>query len=590
MKRVLTMILAISVLITVCAAGTIFAQDKTVVLACSDFQPEQGNNAGKTVLESLLCVLKNKGITSADGFLCCGDYDYEYSETREGIDTIKEAVRDVVDSDMVFVQGNHDSGIGTNGISKSGNNDPASGKYGVFVINEDDYMWNNSNRERIKQTAQNLIDYLNKKLKAKYDKPVFVVSHLPLNYSMRTANDGDAMYANYIFDALNEAGGKGLNIVYLFGHDHSNGWDDYLGGAAIYLEKGDKILIARNSKTVFDEKTLEFTYMNAGYVGYYGLVNDGADGTLTMTSFEFDENELTVSRYDTNGIHNLKSAGVRNAYKNESAYSPDTTVYASPRKITLTEVTDTSPIEDILEKPKPEFFDEKYVRITSVDMLEDGGKYLLVYNSGTDYIMLPRVKTTERIGFDLEATSAFGNDTVKGDYNGKLWTLNKSNGRWTLESGGKYAALTNTSTHKITATLEDTATEFKIEGNADYFSFIGDKYMLNYNSRGLINGYNADPALFYIYKYQKDIDLKTEKTESGIACELTVSGVDSDVVIIVAAYLDKKMVCTPAVVTGDSKGKTFTVQGRPDTFKIFVWNGSDSISPLIASKIVAMQI
>jgi hypothetical protein len=330
--------------------------------------------------------------------------------------------------------------------------------------------------------------------------------------------------------------------------------------------------------------------MNAGYVGYYGLVNDGADGTLTMTSFEFDKNELTVSRYDTNGIHNLKSAGVRNAYKNESAYSPDTTVYASPRKITLTDVTDTSPIEDILEKPKPEFFDEKYVRITSVDMLEDGGKYLLVYNSGTDYIMLPRVKTTERIGFDLEATSAFGNDTVKGDYNGKLWTLNKSNGRWTLESGGKYAALTNTSTHKITATLEDTATEFKIEGNADYFSFVGDKYMLNYNSRGLINGYNADPALFYIYKYQKDIDLKTEKTESGIACELTVSGVDSDVVIIVAAYLDKKMVCTPAVVTGDSKGKTFTVQGRPDTFKIFVWNGSDSISPLIASKIVAMQI
>lgn len=81
------------------------ASGKTTVIACSDFQAESGNDAGAIQLQSLLDSIVREGIASADGFFCCGDYDYEYSETKQGIDTIKETINSVVNQNMVFVQG-----------------------------------------------------------------------------------------------------------------------------------------------------------------------------------------------------------------------------------------------------------------------------------------------------------------------------------------------------------------------------------------------------------------------------------------------------------------------------------------------------
>ena len=162
---------------------------------------------------------------------------------------------------------------------------------------------------------------------------------------MRTKNDGDGMYANYIFDVLNEAGSYGLNIIFLYGHDHSNGWDDYLGGSSVYLAKGDGINIAQASKTDFAEEILKFTYMNAGFTGYYENHN-GADDVLTMTAFTITNDTVQVERYDVKGKHSLKSSGVTNSYKNESGYAPNTTVYDSPQNIALDTVTPPVTVND----------------------------------------------------------------------------------------------------------------------------------------------------------------------------------------------------------------------------------------------------
>lgn len=240
-----------------------------------------------------------------------------------------------------------------NGLSKSGAHD--TNAYGVYVINEDDYMWaSNASHSStsysgmsaeaiVKQTAANLKTYLDAKTAEKYDKPIFVVSHLPLHYSMRTRNDGDCMYANLIFDVLNTAGNNGLNIIFMYGHDHSNGWDDYLGGSCVYLAKGSSINIAQSSQTNFKTETLKFTYMNAGFTGYYENRNS-ADNTLTMTVFQIYGDRVEVSRYSANGIHNLKCIGVTNQYKGESGYSPDTSIVESPATITLTTVADVPAI------------------------------------------------------------------------------------------------------------------------------------------------------------------------------------------------------------------------------------------------------
>ena len=356
MKKFLALVLCCVTacgLLPVCA----FAEDGvTRVLACSDFQHPDGNEAGLQVVGAIVNTIKSSGVESVDGFLCCGDYDHDLTmlpgPTAKGVNTLREAVSPIVpdSAQKVFVQGNHDSPSGTAGLALSGNNDPESGKYGVFVINEDDYSWFGGSREVVKGTAEKLKAYLNEKLESGFTAPIFVLSHVPLHYSYRGRTIGDGRWARYIFDVLNEAGGKGLNILFLFGHDHSNGWDDYLGGASICLEKGDSIHIGAPGNTLkWDTFALNFTYLNPGYTGYYKNYN-GADDALTMTLFEITDTQVTISRFDSEGLHNLKGEGKRNEYKNETAYDPDTTVKASPLAIELTAVSDAAPMGSALDR------------------------------------------------------------------------------------------------------------------------------------------------------------------------------------------------------------------------------------------------
>ena len=500
-------ILFVSLILLVLAGAlmlSVFASmpEKTTILACSDFQNSSGNVSGKQQVSAILDAMAKDGITSADGFFVCGDYDYEYTDTKGGITAIKQAVSGVVTENMVFVQGNHDTAVGTDGLSPSGKNDPSHGKYGVFVINEDDYMWHNDNEDTIKRTAQLLTEYLNDKLAEGYNKPIFILSHLPLNYNMRTYYDGDMKHARYFVNILNEAAKKGLNLFYLFGHDHSNGWDDYLGGSAVYLKKGDTMLVSNGTNGRYQKTEIQFTYMNAGYTGYYENHN-GADDALTMTYFTIEGSEVSIVRYDKNGIHNLKSEGVRNSYKTEGPYSPNTTVYTSPQTVALTAVTDKTPLEDLLPVNKTAL---RYRCVESLDELKDGGKYLLVYNSSTDYFMIPEVVTkandsgSERRGFDIVETDAFGGSIVYGDYADKEWTLVKTDDGWFVTYDGKYATFTSTSNYSVTATLEDDPSVFTIEGTRDSFSFKSGSYYFNYNARGLINGFASNPATFYLYE------------------------------------------------------------------------------------------
>ena len=317
--------------------------NKTVVIAGSDFQAETANDSAKNLRLLFNSLKVNGGISAADGFLFCGDYSRTTNileDNTRGVEALVNTAADIVPREsIVLVQGNHDCGIGTVGMSPSGNNDPQNNKYGVYVINEDDYMWYEPDEQRVIETAVSLKKYLDEKIEEKYQAPIFVVSHLPLHVSMRTQEAGDATkYAKYLFDVLNNAGEQGLNIFFLFGHNHGDGWDDYLGGASVYLAKGDDILIKREYMSTLVPEKLSFYYMNAGYVGYYAECNEGADHALTLTSFVFDDQTMEICRYDVDDVHNLKSKGVINSYRHEdfyNFYSADTRECASPKIIKL---------------------------------------------------------------------------------------------------------------------------------------------------------------------------------------------------------------------------------------------------------------
>ena len=429
-KKLLALLLALIMILSLLPTSVLATgSEPTVVIAGSDFQNPSGDTAGKQTVTSILTQMQADGYKSADGFLFCGDYDCStvnnQTRTEAGITALKDAVtgtyRTLTDDRMVLVEGNHDAAT-ANGLAASGPHDAA--EYGVFVINEDDYMWHNSDKNRIQQTANNLKSYLDAKVTAKYAKPIFVVSHLPLHYSMRTKNDGDGKYANYIFDVLNEAGAAGLNIIFLYGHDHSNGWDDYLGGSCVYLAKGDKINIAQASQTDFKEKTLNFTYMNAGFTGYYSAVNTGAETTLTMTVFSITGDTVTVERYDANGKHNLKSAGVTNSYNNESGYAPDTTVVTSPKTITF---GDWVTISDGQGK----------TIFRRVEKLTAGKKYLIV-NSGS----AGSANAVNLNGKDINSEPVTIIADSKGNYIEA--PANSAQCQWTYTSDGKFQNVSNT--------------------------------------------------------------------------------------------------------------------------------------------------
>ena len=241
------------------------------------------------------------------------------TEVTKGITALMQAVQakytNINYDNTILVQGNHDNAH--NDIDVTGGHDFDG--YGTFVLNEDDYSDGNSSASGVQGLADNLTDYLNGRLETAPNKPVFVVSHLPLHYSYRTYNNGNGVYAKYLYDAMYAAANEGLTIFFLFGHNHSGDHDSYLGGSSIFLTPEDSIWLCQpgSQKSKPEEHPLNFYYMNAGYVGYSV---DDADNTLTMTTFEITDNSIVVNRYDTEGKHNLKSAGRYNASNDDSGY------------------------------------------------------------------------------------------------------------------------------------------------------------------------------------------------------------------------------------------------------------------------------
>ena len=311
---------------------------EVVLLAGSDFQPKNNDvAAGRRTVSNILGAMADAGYGLFDGFLSGGDYSGGTTAdlTSEGLAGLDAEISKVVYNNKFYSQGNHDPET-TIGLTQHGNNDPFGAPYGLFLINEDNYADTGAGGENV---AKELTNYFNTKINGNWgNKPIFILCHVPLNFSMRTVTGQNARTAMPIVEACNAAGDAGLNIIFLFGHNHSGGYDNYIGGGSVYLKKGDTMLVPSYiDYTTPEAVTLNFTYMTAGYIGYYGTTDGGADGTLTMSVFRIQKDgSVIIGRYDENGIHNLKSAGVKNSSRGD-IMDPDPTVYESYRVVTGTD-------------------------------------------------------------------------------------------------------------------------------------------------------------------------------------------------------------------------------------------------------------
>ena len=337
------------------------------VFFASDYQLEPGLTEPADNLSGILSAAKADG-KDVKKAVMCGDYTndpklYDYQISPD--DSIEEA-RGVISSvypeigtgDMMFVQGNHDRM--TDRITASGLHEE--GDYLIYVLNtEEDFPWKQGKTAgslaKVRKSSAEMKECFDGLIEKGETRPVFIAGHVPLHFTARTSSrhgSGDNLYSSLIFDVVNEAADS-LDIVYLYGHNHSKGWDCYMGGSSVFKAPGDSLLIPEFEESdittdKYREETLKFTYMNAGYTGYY--MNCGpeeyeageresynaADVTLTGTVLEIYPDRITATRYDADGRHVLGHAGEADPYKGgidagligEEHYSTET---PGPREI-----------------------------------------------------------------------------------------------------------------------------------------------------------------------------------------------------------------------------------------------------------------
>lgn len=343
------------------------AEPLATLFFASDYQYEPGFATPADTLRAILSAAKADG-KDVDRVVMCGDYsndsrlhDYQVSpdgaiEEMRGV--VSEVCPEVNGEDLMFVQGNHDrmtESITATGLYEEGD-------YLVYILNtEENFPWKQGKTAgsltKVRKSAAEMKECFDGLIARGETRPVFIAGHVPLHFTARTSSrhsTGDNLYSSLIFDVVNEAS-KSLDIVYLHGHNHSKGWDCYMGGSCAYKAPGDTILIPRFEEWMitsdeYTEETLRFTYLNAGYSGYYmncgpeEFETDGpekyraADETLTGTVAEIYRDRIVLTRYDSEGVHDLGSAGAADPYKGgidagligEESYSKDT---PSPQEV-----------------------------------------------------------------------------------------------------------------------------------------------------------------------------------------------------------------------------------------------------------------
>ena len=286
------------------------------------------------------------------------------------------------------------------------------------------------------------------------DKPIFVLSHYPLHdWSSR----GDKRLLDntvQIIDMLNEH----PNIVFLWGHNHSNFDDNY------YRPKfpGDEIKIDADGNT----KTINFTYAAAGATadieytgpeaGSAATINKGlvvtiaADGALDFTYYTIDGQQIDLESpwfvrfrggygnyetLDTQYVEDGKTAEAMEAPEVEGYKFAGWYTYENGFEVPFS--FDEPITRNILVTAKYRIdtgLDDNYVYLT-VQM----GDRIVTGKSGTPILMYPVPYEDGMTGikaFQTMQDAEFDGETTVGSggygYLTDIWDCNPENGAWMM--------------------------------------------------------------------------------------------------------------------------------------------------------------
>lgn len=324
-------------------------------------------------LEEITKNIKEAGI-EPELAVWCGDYitglgwtDPTGEETVEEMMTNYNHIREVMTGrwsqlQYLFLQGNHDSTARV----KDGTLTPTGAKeyedYIVYTINKDDFPWvqgvddkytsSAESKAAVEKTASNLDTYLGKLIEEGCRKPVIIATHVPLSWSARSSSWSagwlDNIYAGTLFDVINEAAEK-LDILYLFGHNHSGNFDQYLGGTVNYLGVGDVMKVPDGTVGThnYESRIINFTYLNAGYMGY---TNRNLEPDIsTATIMTIDEDSIKIEKYSTEGLYEPATKEIQR----QQTRKPGSAIVSCTKDIEKRRIGETETLEFIESKVNP---------------------------------------------------------------------------------------------------------------------------------------------------------------------------------------------------------------------------------------------
>ena len=323
LAAVLTAVLLIAAAVPAFGASPFKDGAYASILTGSDFQA-LGTEAYDR-FAGLLDLMKADGLKTPDSMLVGGDYtkvlfDYAVPGISQIRGNLISAYPDADPERVVCIQGNHDNP--SSGFAATGFYDM--GEYCLYVINEDDFPWMQGLRPgvggKIKAVAEDLERSLNGMISAGDLRPVIVMTHLPLHHTSRVLYS-DNRYASYLFNVLNAAG-ETLDIVFLFGHQHSGDYDDYIGGSVNFLAPGDAIRVPKADtagEDAYTEETLTFTYTNYGYVGYSdNTESETSTNVLTLGVIRLCKKSIRFIKYSENGLYCADEVARKNSDRGDA--------------------------------------------------------------------------------------------------------------------------------------------------------------------------------------------------------------------------------------------------------------------------------
>lgn len=339
-----------------------YGEPLTSIVSFSDYQlwgSDSASNNGEALKGQVVDIFNTMKKVNPDLFIFGGDYgcgfatdSSNYARTQ-ALELISNMWSNIGPDkgNYVQVEGNHDTAE-VDGFVPTGGYE-----YDdviVYVLNEDDMPWSmysESDKAVCEATAKKMTEYFDSLIKAGETRPVIIASHTCLHYDA-ARNDGNNQYAYIVFDAINEAAKK-LDIIFMFGHNHSTG-DPEIGGGLAFKAVGDTIYVSdedcydstgkgyQDRLNIGRAEKLNFTYMTYGYVGYIGgRLNDNEvysglnpSTALTVSEMNIYDDKITVTVYSAGGRMSSYSQVINRINKAGDVLDTDTPDETAPSETT----------------------------------------------------------------------------------------------------------------------------------------------------------------------------------------------------------------------------------------------------------------